>query len=138
MDPAIVINMSTGGLVLQGIRRRIRAGELLDVRMGKQKAEFRVVWVGATGDLGMQSVLFAGRCCLLALKRRRRQPLSRLSTPPFSTPRRAGIYCLNYGSLFSARPKRQISVKVPDRESSLNAGSLTIFGSRFADSRRGQ
>jgi len=56
MDPAIVINMSTGGLVLQGIRRRIRAGELLDVRMGKQKAEFRVVWVGATGDLGMQSV----------------------------------------------------------------------------------
>jgi hypothetical protein len=56
MDPAIVINMSTGGLVLQGIRRRIRAGELLDVRMGKQKAEFRVVWVGATGDLGMRSV----------------------------------------------------------------------------------
>ena len=56
MDPAIVINMSTGGLVLQGIRRRIRGGELLDVRMGKQKAEFRVVWVGATGDLGMQSV----------------------------------------------------------------------------------
>jgi hypothetical protein len=56
MDPAIVINMSTGGMVLQGIRRRIRAGELLDVRMGKQKAEFRVVWVGATGDLGMQSV----------------------------------------------------------------------------------
>jgi len=56
MDPAIVINMSTGGLVLQGIRRRIRAGELLDVRMGKQKAEFRVVWVGATGDLGMQSI----------------------------------------------------------------------------------
>jgi len=56
MDPAIVINMSTGGLVLQGIRRGIRAGELLDVRMGKQKAEFRVVWVGATGDLGMQSV----------------------------------------------------------------------------------
>jgi hypothetical protein len=56
MDPAIVINMSTGGLVLQGIRRRIRAGELLDVRMGRQKAEFRVVWVGASGDLGMQSV----------------------------------------------------------------------------------
>jgi len=49
MDPAIVINMSTGGLVLQGIRRRIRAGELLDVRMGKQKAEFRVVWVERPG-----------------------------------------------------------------------------------------
>jgi len=28
----------------------------LDVRMGKKKAEFRVVWVGTAGDLGMQSV----------------------------------------------------------------------------------
>jgi hypothetical protein len=56
MDPAIVTNMSTSGMVLQGIRRRMRAGELLDVRMGKKKAEFRVVWVGAMGDLGLQSV----------------------------------------------------------------------------------
>jgi hypothetical protein len=56
MDPAIVVNMSTTGLVLQGIRRRMRAGEVLDVRMGKKKAEFRVVWVGTAGDLGMQSV----------------------------------------------------------------------------------
>jgi hypothetical protein len=56
MDPAVVTNMSTGGLVLQGIRRRLRAGEILDVRMGKEKAEFRVVWVSANGDLGMQSL----------------------------------------------------------------------------------
>ena len=56
MDPAIVINMSTSGMVLQGVRRRMRAGELLDVRMGKKKAEFRVVWVNAAGDLGLQSL----------------------------------------------------------------------------------
>jgi len=56
MDPAVVTNMSTGGLVLQGIRRRMRTGEILDVRMGKEKAEFRVVWVSASGDLGMQSL----------------------------------------------------------------------------------
>ncbi len=56
MDPAVVTNMSIGGLVLQGIRRRLRAGEILDVRMGKKKAEFRVVWVSANGDLGMQSL----------------------------------------------------------------------------------
>jgi hypothetical protein len=56
MDPAVVTNMSIGGLVLQGVRRRIRAGELLDVRMGNERAEFRVVWVGAMGELGMQSL----------------------------------------------------------------------------------
>jgi hypothetical protein len=56
MDPAVVTNMSASGLVLQGIRRRIRAGELLDVRMGKTKAEFRVVWVGAMGEVGLQNV----------------------------------------------------------------------------------
>src|SRR5438445_1886872 len=57
-DPAVVTNMSTGGLVLQGIRRRIRAGELLDIRMGEERAQFRVVWVGGAGtrragELGM-------------------------------------------------------------------------------------
>ena len=61
MDPAIVINMSTGGLVLQGLRRKIRGGEILDVRMGNEKAQYRVVWVGGlgsrrSGELGMQRV----------------------------------------------------------------------------------
>ncbi len=60
-DPAVVINMSTGGLVLQGIRRRIRAGELLDIRIGDERAQFRVVWAGAAGtrragELGMERV----------------------------------------------------------------------------------
>ena len=61
MDPASVTNMSTGGLVVQGLRRKVRAGEILDVRMGSDKAQYRVVWVGATGtgrtgELGMQRV----------------------------------------------------------------------------------
>jgi hypothetical protein len=56
MDAATVSNMSTSGLVLHGIRRRVRAGEILDVRMGEKKAEFRVVWVKTTGELGLQSV----------------------------------------------------------------------------------
>ena len=61
IDPAIVSNMSRSGLVIQGLRRKIRAGELLDVRMGSDKAQYRVVWVGGTGngrvgELGMQRV----------------------------------------------------------------------------------
>jgi hypothetical protein len=61
MDPAIVTNMSTVGLILQGLRRKIRAGEILDVRMGSDKAQYRVVWVGGpgsrrAGELGMQRV----------------------------------------------------------------------------------
>jgi hypothetical protein len=61
MDPAIVSNMSTGGLVIRGLRRKIRAGEILDVRMGNDKAQYRVIWVGRpgtakAGELGMQRV----------------------------------------------------------------------------------
>ena len=50
-DPAVVINMSTGGLVLQGVRRRIRAGELLDIRIGDERGQFRVVWAGRPGTI---------------------------------------------------------------------------------------
>ena len=61
MELAIVTNMSSTGLVLQGIRRRIRAGELLDIRLDNERAQFRVVWIGGivhryAGDLGMQRV----------------------------------------------------------------------------------
>ena len=59
--PALVTNMSTGGLVIQGVRRKIRAGEILDVRMGDEKAQFRVVWVGRQGrrrqgQIGVESL----------------------------------------------------------------------------------
>src|SRR5262249_10847794 len=61
MDPALVTDMSATGLVLQGLRRKIRAVEILDVRMGNDKAQYRVIWVGGTaagraGELGMKRV----------------------------------------------------------------------------------
>jgi hypothetical protein len=54
----LVTNMSIGGLVVQGVRRRVREGEILDVRMGEEKAEFRVVWLGSegTGEMGLHRV----------------------------------------------------------------------------------
>lgn len=57
-NSALVTNMSTGGLVIQGVRRKIRTGEILDVQMGQEKAQFRVVWVGSqsTSELGLQRV----------------------------------------------------------------------------------
>jgi hypothetical protein len=58
-DSAVVTNLSSGGMVLQGIHHRIRIGEMLDVRMGNKKAQFRVIWVGSTGDLGLRSVAAA-------------------------------------------------------------------------------
>lgn len=55
-DSAIITNMSAEGIVLQGLRRRMREGELLDVRLGREKGQFRVVWIGGDGELGMRSV----------------------------------------------------------------------------------
>lgn len=54
---ATVTNMSAGGLVLQGLLRRVRPGEILDIRMGEEQAQFRVVWVGRrTAELGLQRI----------------------------------------------------------------------------------
>jgi hypothetical protein len=55
-DSAMVTNLSAGGMVLEGIRRRLRPGELLDVRMGNKRSQFRVVWIGKSGELGMQNL----------------------------------------------------------------------------------
>ena len=55
-DSALVINMSAGGIVLRGVHRRIRVGELLDVRMEGASGQFRVIWVGRAGDLGLESL----------------------------------------------------------------------------------
>jgi cytochrome c-type biogenesis protein CcmE len=56
--PGLVTNMSVSGLVVQGVKRRIREGEILDVRMGDDKAQFRVVWVGDNEnvEMGLQRV----------------------------------------------------------------------------------
>ena len=55
-DSAMVTNMSAGGMVLEGIRRRLRIGELLDVRMGNEQSQFRVIWIGRSGELGLQNL----------------------------------------------------------------------------------
>jgi hypothetical protein len=61
MDSALVNDMSSTGIVLQGIRRRIRAGEILDIRMGNDKAQFRVIWIGSpttrqAGEMGLRKL----------------------------------------------------------------------------------
>jgi hypothetical protein len=58
---ASVRNFSGIGAVLQGIRRQIKPGEILEVQCGKGKAQFRVVWVGRTGtrregEIGIESL----------------------------------------------------------------------------------
>ena len=58
-NPALVTNMSVGGLVLQGVVRRVRVGEILDVRMGDEQAQYRVVWIAPGGEMGMQRLTAA-------------------------------------------------------------------------------
>ena len=58
-ESGLVTDISSTGLVLQGIRSRIRAGEVLDIRMGKDQAQFRVVWIGGpttrhAGEMGLR------------------------------------------------------------------------------------
>ncbi|HEY7352007.1 MAG TPA: hypothetical protein VH596_04490 [Terriglobales bacterium] len=53
---ALVTNMSAGGLVVEGLTRRVRNEEVLDVKMGDEMAQFRVVWVGAEGVLGLERI----------------------------------------------------------------------------------
>jgi hypothetical protein len=55
-DSALVVNMSAGGIVVRGLHRRIRIGELLDVRMENSSSQFRVIWISASGDLGLQNL----------------------------------------------------------------------------------
>jgi hypothetical protein len=55
-ESAMITNMSSGGIVLQGLRKRMRAGEVLDVRMGRETANFRVIWVNEKGELGMEAL----------------------------------------------------------------------------------
>ena len=48
-----VKNVSLSGAVLLGVRAKIRAGELLDVQHGSQKAQFRIVWA-SSGEAGLE------------------------------------------------------------------------------------
>ncbi len=55
-SPAMVTNLSANGIVVQGVRRRLRIGETLDVRMGTCKGQFRVIWVGEMSELGLEKM----------------------------------------------------------------------------------
>ena len=62
MQLASVRNISSNGAVVQGICRRIRPGEILEVQLGEEKAQFRVVWVGRMGtpregEIGIESLV---------------------------------------------------------------------------------
>jgi hypothetical protein len=61
MQLAGVRNISHSGALIQGMRRRVLPGEVLDVQMGQEKAQFRVAWVGERGtgeegEIGIESL----------------------------------------------------------------------------------
>lgn len=49
MQTARAKNISQDGAVIHGLTCQVRAGEIVEVQFGKEKAQFRVVWVGRTG-----------------------------------------------------------------------------------------
>lgn len=59
MENARATSISSAGALIQGFRRQVRLGELLEVQLGDEKCQFRVVWVGKgrnNGELGLESV----------------------------------------------------------------------------------
>lgn len=59
MENARATSISSAGALIQGFRRQVRLGELLEVQLGEEKCQFRVVWVGkgrSAGELGLESV----------------------------------------------------------------------------------
>jgi len=62
MQLASVKNLSGAGAVIHGMRRQMRPGEVLEVQMDREKAQFRVVWTGmpgtqAAGEIGLQRLV---------------------------------------------------------------------------------
>ena len=61
IELAIATNISAGGATIQGVNRRIRPGEILEVQYGTESAPFRVVWIrpslgSATAEIGVQGL----------------------------------------------------------------------------------
>jgi hypothetical protein len=59
MQLASVKNLSRDGAVLHGMARQLRPGEILEVQLDREKAQFRVIWTGTpgtgrAGELGLQ------------------------------------------------------------------------------------
>ncbi|MGH9511706.1 MAG: hypothetical protein ACRD2U_06175 [Terriglobales bacterium] len=60
METARATSISSAGALIQGLRRQVRLGEVLDVQLGEEKSQFRVVWIGKagtrkSGSLGIES-----------------------------------------------------------------------------------
>lgn len=52
-----VKDISLSGAVLLGIHAKIRAGELVDVQHGAQRAQFLIAWA-SSGEAGIQALPF--------------------------------------------------------------------------------
>ena len=64
-------NVSEEGALLDGLRHRVRLGEILELQYDRRKAEFRVVWVAESdgrlrSQLGIKSLPSEG--CIWDLK----------------------------------------------------------------------
>jgi hypothetical protein len=67
MQLASVRNLSSTGVVIQGMRRQIKPGEILEVQLDQEKAQFRVIWTGtqgtqSAGEIGLRRL--AAEPCL--------------------------------------------------------------------------
>ncbi len=65
-DCVSTVNVSLEGAMIEGLNRPIKAGEIIGLTYGKNKARFRGQWVGQPGSgqqgrMGIQNVL-PGRC----------------------------------------------------------------------------
>ena len=54
--PAMITSLSANGVVLQGVRRRMRIGDSIDVRMGDHKGQFRLIWIGEMAEMGLERI----------------------------------------------------------------------------------
>jgi len=61
MQLASVRNISSSGALIQGMRRQVLPGEILEVQFDEEKAQFRVVWADRVdmprgGEIGVESL----------------------------------------------------------------------------------
>jgi hypothetical protein len=67
MQLASIRNLSSTGAVIQGMRRQIKPGEILEVQLEDEKAQYRVIWTGiqgthSAGEIGLRRL--ASEPCL--------------------------------------------------------------------------
>lgn len=53
-----VRNVSNHGAVLIGMRSKIQTGDILDVQNGTSRTQFRIVWMDASGEAGIEALSF--------------------------------------------------------------------------------